>query len=220
MKIKLIVLTGVLVVVLLVGITGCTAADLQTLKGMVQNIDTLSGNVTVKLADGTTRTFDFTDVTKDKIARALGSFSLEPGDNVTICEDNHHNIKRIKGQYFEVQGVIKAVTGDAAAIASGNATITITADNTKDITLKVNAATLVVIHATGRSTIADLQVGQRVSVRYDITAMIAATIRVGNDGPAWQIRDMKNGKNQEAENNQYANGMKQNKGRYGNNGED
>jgi hypothetical protein len=220
MKIKLIVLTGVLIVVLLVGITGCTASNLQTLRGMVQNIDTVSGNVTVKLADGTSRTFDFTDVTKDTIARAFGSLSLEPGDNVTIREDNHHIIKGIKGQYAEVQGVIKAITGYTAPVASGNATITITADNTTDITLKVNAKTLVIIYATGRATIADLKAGQQVSVRYDITAMTAATIRVSNDGPAWQNRDVKNGKNREVKNIQNANGMKQSKGRYGNNGED
>jgi len=182
-KKKSVLLGIVLAAVMLVGVTGCTAADLQSLQGIIKDIDSVSGNVTVTLNDGTTRTFNFNDVTMETIRQALGDLCLECGDNVTICENFHHQVQRIKAHMAEVSGTIKS-------LGSGNSTITVITNNKLEITLNITANTTMRIQGDATATFSALEVGQKVTAKYDIATLNALRINV-NTGWEWE----KHGKN-------------------------
>ena len=165
---KRIPILGVLLAaVMVIGIAGCTPAELQALQGKLKNVDSVSGNVTVTLKDGTTRTFNFTDVKVDTIKQALGNATLEIGDNVTVKIRNKH-IEEVKAACAEVSGTIKGV---------GTANVTITTRKHGDIILGVTANTT--IRKEGKAlTISDLKTGQQVEVKYEVTSKNALRINV------------------------------------------
>jgi hypothetical protein len=177
----------VLAVVLLVGATSCTAADLKAYEGILQKVDGLSGNVTVTLSDNTTMTFNLNDIDLKTLRGHTGNVSLEPGDNVTIGKGRNGDIKELKARYAVVQGTIKSLGTENVTSTTANATavlnkITFTTKD-GDITLKVTANTTV-IRGWGakKPVLSDLQVGQRVVVKYDVVKMEALTITVNADG--------------------------------------
>ncbi len=164
---------AILAVVMLVGVTGCTAGEMQALRGTLQNVDSVSGNVTVTLEDGTTRTFNFTDVKVETIRQALGNASLAIGDQVTIkVNKNDGDVEEVDVEKAEVDGVIKSL---------GTDNVTITTDKNEDVTLKVTSETRIIIEDKGTATFSDLQVGQKVEAKYDVTTKNALKIKVDID---------------------------------------
>jgi hypothetical protein len=190
MKKRSMFLVGVvLAVVLLVGATSCTAADLKDYQGILQKVDSLSGNVTVTLTDNTTMTFNLSDIDLKALRGHSGNVSLEPGDNVTIGKGRNGEIKELKARYAVVQGTIKSLgTENVTSTAAVFNKITLTTKD-GDITLKVTANTTI-IRGWGakKPALSDLQVGQRVVVKYDVVKMEALTITVNADG---KIQDNK-----------------------------
>lgn len=166
-------LVGILLVAMLVtiGVTGCTADQLTALEGVIQNIDTVSGNVTVKLKDGSTLTFNFTDVKAETIKQALGSLSIEPGDKVTIKEDKNGKVKEIEGNNVEVDGVIKSLGTDNVTIAMKKG----------EVTLQVTSDTKIRIEDKGIASFSHLKVGQKVEAKYDVASLEALKIKVDDD---------------------------------------
>lgn len=167
-------LVGILIVAMLVpvGVTGCTTEQLTALEGVIQNIDTVSGNVTVKMKDGSTQTFNFADVKAETIKEALGSLSIEPGDTVIIKEDENGDVQEIEGDYAEVDGIIKDLGADS---------IVITTEKRGDITLEVTPETVIRIEDEGTVDFADLQVSQYVEAKYDVTSLEALKLEVDID---------------------------------------
>lgn len=179
---KLLGLAAILVVVLLTSLTACSAIDLQSLQGMIKNVDSLSGNVTVTLKDGTVQTFNLADVDLNALKNQIGNISIDAGDNVTIHEDNRGHVKGMDVHNGEVDGIIKSLGTD-------NVTI-ITSDN-QTITLKITAGTLIIEKAQGTITLADLKIGQEIEARYDINTMQASKLKIdfvnrGKYGDAFQ----------------------------------
>jgi hypothetical protein len=165
---KHLLLIAILSLILLLAANACTAADIQSLEGMLQNVDSVSGNVTVKLKDGTTKAFNFTDVKLETIKQALGKAGFEIGDNVTIKLDRHGEVKSLETHCAEVDGVIKSL---------GTNNVTITSDK-KDITLTVTTNTTISIGDKGASKFSDLKVGQKVEAKYDLSSLKASRITI------------------------------------------
>jgi hypothetical protein len=159
------------VVGMLVGFTGCTQADVLALQGTLKNVDSVSGVVTVTLKNGTTQTFNFNDVSIDTIKQAIGSATLEVGDNVTVKIRQQH-VEEVHSQNAEVDGTIKTVGAD---------NVTITTEKHGDVTLKVNAQTKIVVGDNKTSTLANLVVGQQVEAKYDVSTMTAIRIASETD---------------------------------------
>jgi hypothetical protein len=124
-RVKLFLTIGLAAGALLLIGTACTPGELQALEGTLQNMDTVSGNVTVKLKDGGIQTYNFNDVSVSTIRQALGKASIEIGDSVTIRRDRDGKVRRVEARAAEVEGVIKSL---------GTANVTITDDHKKDIT--------------------------------------------------------------------------------------
>jgi len=158
---------------MLVGVTGCTAGEMQALQGTLQNVDSVSGNVTVTLKDGTTKTFNFTDVKVETIRQALGNASLAIGDQVTIkVNKNDGDVEEVDVEKAEVDGVIKSL---------GTDNVTITTDKNEDVTLKVTSETVIRIEDERTAAFTDLQVGQKVEAEYNVSTMDALKLKVDND---------------------------------------
>lgn len=170
-KWKLFVFAAILSVVV-AGVAGCTQADLQDLQGTLKNVDSVSGNVTVTLNDGTTRTFNFTDVEVDTIRQAMGNATLEVGDHVKIKVRVNGDVEEVEVDNAEVHGIIKSLGAD---------NLTITTRKQGDITLKVTAETKIRIEDSGTAAFSDLKVGQEVEVKYDVTTKNALRINVDED---------------------------------------
>ena len=166
-------LGGILVTVMSL-VVACTPAELQALQGTLQNIDSVSGNITVKLKDGTTQSFNLTDVKVSTIAQALGKANLEIGDQIIVKAHKSGEVKEVETERAEIGGVI-------ASLGTGNGTnnITITTQKQGNITLSVTPNTT--IHNRGAANFSSLQVGQRVEVKYDVTTKAALRINVNNE---------------------------------------
>ncbi len=167
--VKRIFIGVMLAATLLVGAAACTPAELQALQGMVKSIDSVSGNVTVQLKDGTTTTFNFKDVKVAAIRQALGGLILEHGDNVTIKRDGRGRVWELKSRKGEVEGVIKSKGAD---------NVTIAVKNKRDITLVVTSNTTIKIEGKTAPTLADLNAGQEVEATYDLGTLKAIRIEV------------------------------------------
>ena len=163
-------MAGILVTVMSLVMAGCTPAELQALQGTLQNIDSVSGNITVKLKDGTTQSFNLTDVKVSTIRQALGNANLEIGDQIIVKAHKGGGVEEVETEKAEIGGVI-------ASLGTNN--ITITTQKQGNITLTVTPNTT--IHNRGAANFSSLQVGQRVEVKYDVSTKAALRINVNNE---------------------------------------
>jgi hypothetical protein len=175
-------LVGILAVAMLatVGFIGCTAGQLTALEGVIQNIDTVSGIVTVKMQDGSTLTFNFADVKVKTIIEALGGLSIEVGDIVIIKVDENGEVQEIEGNFSEVDGIIKDLGTSRVVITWEN-------DVEVDITLEITPETVIRIEYGGAVNFTDLQVGQQVEAKYDVTSLKALQIEIEDDETEGEI---------------------------------
>jgi hypothetical protein len=185
-KRKSVLLGTILAVILLAGATSCAPGDLKTFEGVLQKVDSLSGNVTVTLTDNTTMTFNLKDVDLTALRKAMGNPDLEPGDNVTIKKDRNGEVKELKSPYAVVQGTIKSLSTENVTSTTANVTaavnkMTITAGE-GDITLLVTPKTMILGWGSKKPVFNDLKVGQRVVVRYEVSAKQAISITINADG--------------------------------------
>ncbi|MBI2866991.1 MAG: hypothetical protein HYX97_01490 [Chloroflexi bacterium] len=150
---------------------GCEGTAGAQYDGILQNVDTISGEVTVKLKDGSIIKFNLKNATVETLRAALGTASLEAGSQVTIEVDNDQQVRKVKARHAEVEGVIKSL--DAA-----KKTLTVTAEENGDITLEVTAETEIQMEDEGQAAFADLRVGQEVEVKYDVETKDALKIEV------------------------------------------
>jgi hypothetical protein len=219
-------LVGILIVAMLVtvGFTGCSAEQLKTLQGVIQNADTLSGTITVKMKDGSIHTFDFADVKAETVIAGLGGLSLEPGDPVIIKQDKNGQVQEVLGSFAKVDGIINGL---------GTHSVTITTQQGANITLEITPETVIGVEddgavgdvddgavddvddgdvkdvddgAVGNVTdgdvddgvagnvtdgavddVNDLQVGQQVEAKYDVTSLQALEITIADAETEGQI---------------------------------
>jgi hypothetical protein len=161
---------GLISLVMLIGIVSCTPAEIQALQGTLQNVDSISGNVTVKLNDGTTNTFNFNDVKIETIRQSLGGATLEIGDQVTVRIRTNGHIEEVDAHYAEAGGVINS-------LGTGNVTFT---SKKGDITLNVTPDTKIRIEDKGNATSVDLKVGQKIEAKYDVSTKNALIIMMAS----------------------------------------
>jgi Cu/Ag efflux protein CusF len=175
LKRKIFWLGAILAIVMLVGSVGCTSAELQAYQGTLENVDSVSGDITVKLKDGATQTFNFTDVKVETIREALGNASLEIGDQVTIRAQENGDVEEVETQYAEIEGAITGLGTES------DKKVTITTKKGTVITLTVTPDTMIRIEDGGTVTFTDLRVGQKVEAKYDVASENVLRISVETD---------------------------------------
>lgn len=148
----------------------CTSS-VQAQEGVLENIDSVSGEVIVKLKDGGTVTFNLRDVKVETLRSVLGTVSFEPGTRVVIEIDNERVVKRVKGRVAEVEGILKRLDSDKK-------TVTITSEKRGDIVLEVTETTKIEMDDDHPATFADLREGQEIEAKFDVESKKALKIEV------------------------------------------
>ncbi len=169
-------LTLVLPLVLLavLAFVGCEGSTQAQLEGILQNVDSISGEVTVKLKDGGTVTFNLKDVNVETLRKTIGSASLEAGNQVTLEIDKDQKVKTVKARHAEVEGVIKSVDKDKKSV-------TITAEKSGDLTIGVTEATKIEMEDEDAASFSSLREGQEIEAKYDVETKEALKIEVGEE---------------------------------------
>jgi hypothetical protein len=172
-------LLAIVLTVTLIGASACTPAELQALQGTLKNVDSASGTVTVTMKDGTTKTFNFDNVTVSTLKQALGGASLEIGDQVSIKTNKHGDVEELEAKNAEVQGIIKSLGAD---------NVTITTAKKGDFTLNVTTKTVIKFEDNLTAAYSDLKVNQKVEVKYDISTKNALRINVDRQLPEGNLQ--------------------------------
>ncbi|MBI2846970.1 MAG: hypothetical protein HYX82_03715 [Chloroflexi bacterium] len=149
----------------------CSPSARAQLEGVLQDVDSISGEVTVTLKDGGTITFNLNDVNVETLRQAVGNASFEEGAQVTLETDRDNKVKAVKARHAKVEGDIKAVDNDKK-------TLTITAENGVDVTLEVTETTRFKARHGDSASFASLREGQEVEAKYDVETKKALEIKI------------------------------------------
>ena len=149
----------------------CDASTQAQIEAVLQNVDTVSGDMKLKLKDGSTVTINLRDVKVETLRKAIGSASLEPGSQVTVQFDENKKVKTVKAHAAKVEGVIRHLD-------EGKKTLTITSIGNEEITLKVTGSTRIKVEDRHGATFAALREGQEIETKYDVETKEAMKIEV------------------------------------------
>jgi hypothetical protein len=162
---KYYIVAAIMVVVISFGAASCTLSDtpgdIQSLRGILKTVDSISGEITVILDDGSIVTFNLNDVNVETIGEALGNASLEIGSEVIIVKDKGGKITSLNAQTAEVEGVIKRLDPVKQQI-------TITLNEKGQLTLNVTNTTLIIFESDIEGTFAHLKAGQKIEATYNV----------------------------------------------------
>ena len=168
------VVLGSVALLTFVACEGYTRAQIE---GILQNVDSISGDVTVTLKDGETLKFNLNNVNVEALRKAVGTASLEPGSQVTLETDKDNEVKTVKARHAKVEGIIKSVDKD-----KNKNTVTITSKKKGDITLEVpEETTKIEVEDNKAATFASLQEGQEIEAKFDVETKKALRIEVGKE---------------------------------------
>jgi hypothetical protein len=165
-------LASILIAAMLVtmGLVGCSGAQLTTLKGVIHDLDTLSGMLTADMQDGSTLSFNLAEVKAETVVETLGSPVIEPGGAMIGIFGENGEIEEIEVDSAKVWGIIKNLGTDSVTVATDEG----------DIVLQVTPETKTEIEDEGEADFEDLEVGQLAKVKYDVITLEALEIEVEN----------------------------------------
>ncbi len=127
----------------------------KQLEGTLQKIDSVSGQVTVKLKDGSVVDFNLKDVKPEAIVNAVGLPSLETGDAVVVERDKDKKVTALKTNTAELEGTIKALDNEKKTAA-------IVSDDNQILEVKVGDG----------AAFTALREGQWVTVKYNVVTIV------------------------------------------------
>ncbi len=145
--------------------------DPAVVQGILQNVDSISGEVTVQLNDGTTTTFNLEDVNVGTLQAVAGSAVLQAGDEIELTFDANDAVTSLSPSTAKVEGIVVSVDTDAL-------TVTIESENGIVFTVNVAPSTEIEVEKPGSSTtlLADISAGMEVEVKYNPETLIASKI--------------------------------------------
>jgi len=150
---------------------GSTTNDLKGLRGILNKVDSISGEVSVILNDGSIVTFNLKDVNVKTISKTLGYVSLEKGSEVTIFKDKRGKITDMNVLIAEVEGIIKRIN-----LAKHQVSITL--DERGQITLNVTNTTTIMFGSNVNYALSQLTEGQRIEATYYVANKNALELHV------------------------------------------
>ncbi len=168
---------------LVVGVFGIASAvscasladlDPVAAEAIIQNVDSLSGEVTVQFKDGTTTTFNLEDVDIEALSQLIGDASLQAGDEIEVELDSSSNVKAVTPHTANLKAMIVEVDTDAD-------TMTVEAFNGVQLELTFTVDTRIQLDDDVRGTVADLAPGILVKVKYDTETNEALKIKHEDD---------------------------------------
>jgi len=147
--------------------SACTPEQMQQLQGILQNINTANGTITITTQDGKTVTVN---IGGDSQVTAYGSnttaFNLEPGSKVRIDEKGGV-ARNIEDEVTNIEGSITSIQGNQ---------VTIRPERGTDVTVNTNNQTRIKLAGDQTGTLTDLQAGLKVQAIYDPQTKYAVSI--------------------------------------------
>lgn len=157
---RLVGLIGVSLSLVFLATVACTVADKELLEGLLQNVDTVNGEITIVTKDG--KTIRLKIATEASVNAEGASSTLEalvPGTNVQVDLDEKKQVVReIKARLTEVEGRIAAMEGNK---------VTIETEPGRKVAVTVTDRTRIELDDGVPGRLADLRVGMEAEVRYD-----------------------------------------------------
>ena len=154
---------------LLLVVAACTPSDAALLEGVLQNVDSANGEITIITKDGRTITLTIrTDATVESDGVSLSLEALEPGVSVELdVDDDEREVHQVKAHIAKVEGRIEAV---------GDSSIAIRTEHGRLVELEVTDGTRIKLEDDLPGTLADLVPGTEVEVKFDPETLVAFKI--------------------------------------------
>ena len=155
-----------LAVVALVAATACTPSEQQLIEGILQNVDSVNGEITIVTKDG--RTVTLTIATEAPVEAEGASPALEGLElGVTLeveVDDDGRVAQRIEARQAKIEGTITEIEGDP---------VTVETDRGRTRTLTITGSTRIRLDEDFPGILADLQPGLEVKVKFDPESLVA-----------------------------------------------
>ncbi|MBC8453378.1 MAG: hypothetical protein H8D69_02755 [Chloroflexi bacterium] len=174
-------LTGLLIgATALAASIGCVDlqdADPAAINGILQNVDSVSGEVTVQLKDGTTTTFNLEDVDVEALQAIAGSAVLQAGDEVELTLDDDESVTTVVSTSAKAEGIV-------ATIDTETSSVTVDTENGVQLTVSTDSGTEIKAKGPGPSEadFSELTLGQEVKVHYNAETNVASKIQFRRPG--------------------------------------
>ncbi|MFQ5873027.1 MAG: DUF5666 domain-containing protein [Dehalococcoidia bacterium] len=147
----------------------CTPSEAALLKGILQNVDAVNGEITIVTKDGKTLTLTIATeapVETDGASSALET--LEPGTTVGLeLDEDGQVVRRIEARQAKVEGIIVRIEGNQITVETAR-------DRTRTVT--VTDRTRIELEDDFPGVLGDLGVGQQVEVKFDIESLVVFKI--------------------------------------------
>ncbi len=174
------VLGAILLLTLLLVATSCTPEQTQAIEGILKNVDSVNGEITIQTKDGKdiTLTIDTEAAVQTEGGAPSSIESLEPGAFVEIetGKDKEDSAKGIKVHIAKVKGII-------VGVSSGDITVESKKDG-QQVTVNISADTQIKLEGDILATTDELTVGTMVEVKYDPESFDAFKIHIDSEEEA------------------------------------
>jgi len=149
--------------------SGCTPEEVKQLEGIIQNVDTVKGEITIVTKDGETVTLDVdTGASVEAEGGSSNLETLEVGASIQVdVKKDNQVVQSIKAQQAEIEGEIVQLAGDE---------VTVETEDGERITILVSEDTRIDTEDASSGTSRSLQVGEKIETRYDPESKEAFTV--------------------------------------------
>ena len=143
----------------------CTLSERELLDGILQNVDSANGEITIVTKDGKTITLTVaTEAPVETEGASSALETLEPGASVKVeVNEDGRVVQRIEARQAKVKGVIIEIEGNK---------VTIESERGREVT--ATDLTRIKLEDDFPGTLADLQVGAEVQVKYDPDTLVVS----------------------------------------------
>ncbi len=171
MKKKSGILVALFATLLLLGISACTPSQTEVLEGILENVDSVNGKLTIVTRDGKRITLDIeTDTTVETEGTDSDVGTLEVGVSIEIeVDDDGKAARHIEARQAKVEGTISGINGNEIKVVSERRGL---------ITVTISDSSRIELEHDIKGTVADLQVGIEVEIKYDPETLIALKIKI------------------------------------------
>lgn len=156
-------------VLLLVLTVACTPRQEELVEGVLQNVDSVNGEITIVTKDGKTVTLTIaTEAPVETEGASSAIETLEPGASVEVeVNDDGQIARRIKAHQAKVEGTIVGIEGNE---------VTLESERGRRVTVLVTERTRIELEDDFPGTVADLHIGLEVEIKFDPESRVAFKI--------------------------------------------
>ncbi len=158
-----------LMLLLLLASMACTIDQAQLVEGILQNVDSANGEITIVTKDGKTVTLTMsTEAPVDTNGTSSAIETLVPGASVAVEVNKDGKVaNRIEARQSKVEGAILEINGND---------VTLEAKDGRKITVQVSGLSRIELAGDAPGTLADLQIGADVEIKFDPDSNVALKI--------------------------------------------